>query len=203
MFTGIIQTVGRVGSVDYHDSGRRMWIDAPDFAEGLRLGDSVAVNGVCHTVEVVDGESFSVTSVGETLRRTTVEAMAVGSPVNLEAAATLDTALGGHIVQGHVDGVGTVVRCEQVGDDRMLTLSVPSNVHEICVDQGSITIDGVSLTVVERLSGEAVTITIVPHTWNHTIIKHFQPGTQVNVEADALGKYVMTYLQRISDSKPV
>jgi riboflavin synthase len=176
-------------------------IRASDFAVSIRPGDSVAVNGVCLTAERCDAEGFAATAVGETLRRTTLGGARAGGRVNLEQAATPDTALGGHLVQGHVDGVGRVKSFARAGakagGDRLLAVELPEDVYGYVVTKGSIAIDGISLTVVDRKPGRIITITVVPFTMEHTIADSYSPGTTVNVEADIIGKYVKQYLQRI------
>ncbi len=196
MFTGIIETVGTVRGRRPHGDGVTIDIDGGELASGLKPGDSVSINGVCHTVERRDGTVFAVTSVGETLKRTTMGDVRSGVRVNLEAPATPDTALGGHIVQGHVDGVGRVVSFVQAGQDRLLTLELSDDVYDIVVDQGSIAIDGVSLTVVKRLAAGRITITIIPFTLERTILDGYRAGTHVNLEADVIGKYVLEYVRR-------
>jgi riboflavin synthase alpha subunit len=197
MFTGIIQTMGTVKRRKAGRSGVTFAVDGGALAGGLEPGDSVSINGACHTVERLDGSVFEVTSVGETLRVTTMGELRVGSRVNLEPSARADTALGGHIVQGHVDGVGRVVSFAQVGEDRLLTLDLPGEVDSVVVDKGSVAVDGVSLTVVERLPGKRITITIIPFTLEHTVIGAYRAGTRVNLEADIIGKYVLEYVRRL------
>lgn len=195
MFTGIIQRMGAVESREETPSGVTFIVRAA----GLMLspGDSIAVNGVCHTVERTDGDAFAFTSVGETLARTTVDDLAPGARVNLEAAATPTTALGGHIVQGHVDGVGRVESFERVGQDYLLSISVPEAVHDCLVEKGSIAVDGISLTIVDLKPDSVVTITIIPFTREHTVADTYGPGTRVNIEADVLGKYVKKFIERL------
>jgi riboflavin synthase len=201
MFTGIIQTIGIVRSARRAEDGTVFGIEAPGFAESIRPGDSVAVNGVCLTAERCEGDGFSATAVGETLRRTTLGDARAGGKVNLELAATPETALGGHLVQGHVDGVGRVKSFARTsgkaGSDRLLAVELPGDVYGYVVPKGSIAIDGISLTVVDRKPGRIVTITVVPFTIERTIAGSYGPGTTVNVEADIIGKYVKEYLERI------
>jgi riboflavin synthase len=201
LFTGIIETVGSVNSARRIADGTAFSIGAADFAESIRPGDSVAVNGVCLTAERCEADEFTATAVGETLRRTSLGAARAGDRVNLERAATPDTALGGHLVQGHVDGTGRVksfVRTgAKAGADRLLSIELPEDVYGYVVPKGSIAIDGISLTVVEQKPGRIITITIVPFTVEHTLVESYGPGTTVNVEADIIGKYVKKYLARI------
>jgi len=196
MFTGIIQTLGAVESREEAPAGVTFVVRAAGLA--LSPGDSIAVNGVCHTVERTDGEAFAFTSVGETLARTTLDELAPGARVNLEPAATPTTALGGHIVQGHVDGVGRVESFERMGQDYLLSISVPEAVHDCLVEKGSIAVDGISLTVVDLKPDRVVTITIIPFTREHTIVDNYARGTRVNIEADVLGKYVKKFMERLN-----
>jgi len=199
VFTGIVQTMGRVGARRDVPGGVVFRVVAEGFCAGLSPGDSVSINGACHTVEHADGDAFEVTSVAETLRRTTMGALAVDTPVNLERPATPDTALGGHIVQGHIDGTATVRDFAERADDRMLTLELDADVWDLVVPKGSIAIDGVSLTVVERLPGNRITIAIIPHTLERTNIGAYRAGDRVNVEADVLAKYVKQYIERLRE----
>jgi riboflavin synthase len=200
VFTGIIQTIGSIESARRTAAGTSFTIRAGDFGESIRPGDSVAVNGVCLTAERCDADRFTATAVGETLRRSTLGAARAGDRVNLEQAATPDTALGGHLVQGHVDGIGRVksfVRTgAKAGADWLLSIELPEDVYGYVVPKGSIAIDGISLTVVDQKPGRVITITVVPFTLEHTIADSYGPGTTVNVEADIIGKYVKEYLER-------
>ena len=204
MFTGIIQTIGSIESARRTADGTAFSIRAAKFADSIRPGDSIAVNGVCLTAEHCDADGFTATAVGETLRRTTLGTARAGDNVNLEQAATPDTALGGHLVQGHVDGIGRVksfVRTgAKTGADRLLSIELPEDVYSYVVPKGSIAIDGISLTVVDQKPGRIITITIVPFTVEHTIADAYGPGTTVNVEADIIGKYVKEYLERIKSA---
>lgn len=197
MFTGIVQNIGTLISSERSEYGKRFVVRSRETVGYLQQGESVSVNGVCQTVEQIDDDRFVFTAVGETLARTTLGDLLAGARVNLETAATPNTALGGHWVQGHVDGVGEVVSFETKGDDRLLEVSLPDIVSKLAVSKGSITIDGVSLTIADITDGDSVLITIIPHTLEQTIIGEYVDGTKVNVEADILGKYVMQYLERI------
>lgn len=201
MFTGIVHHVGVIESLDPAPKGKRLAVKAPRLAAVSAPGDSIATNGVCLTVESVHEDVMSFTAVGETLERTTLGGLKTGGRVNLEAAATPATALGGHLVQGHVDGVGEVESFESAGDDRMLAVRIPKSIEGLPVAKGSIAIDGVSLTVVDVIDGAVVTITIVPYTIENTIIGGYRRGAKVNVEADIVGKYVMEYVKRVCATK--
>ncbi len=192
MFTGIVETVGTVVNVDDVDSVRRLRIDATDIAASLSAGDSVAVDGVCLTVESADARGFVATAVAETLSRTTLGERRANDKVNLERAATLSRYFGGHWVQGHVDAVARVVSF----DGGVLGVELPDHVFDLCVDQGSIAIDGVSLTVASRHAGNRIAIAVVPHTLAHTVVAGYTAGRRVNVEADMIAKYVREFVRR-------
>lgn len=197
MFTGIIETTGIVTSGRRTASGTAFTIKAAGFPALLQPGDSVAVNGVCLTVERCDANAFTATAVGETLSLTTLGKMRSGSKVNLERAATPETALGGHIVQGHVDGIGRIKSFEKTGADWLLTIELPKEVYEYVVPKGSVAVDGISLTVARVKPGYQITITVVPFTRERTLADSYRPGIEVNVEADIVGKYVKQYLSQM------
>jgi riboflavin synthase len=204
MFTGIIQETGTLEKRATTPDGVRFAVVARDLSKRLKPGDSVAVNGVCQTVETAVGDTFTFTAVAETLRRTTLGSVDSAIAVNLERAATPETALGGHIVQGHVDGVGRVETFETIqrGDrpgmaDRLLTIWLPAELASGVVEKGSIAIDGVSLTVAGVTGDGRVTIAIVPYTMEKTVVGNYMMGTPVNIETDILGKYVKQYLMSV------
>jgi riboflavin synthase len=197
VFTGLVETVGRVERVSDHGGVRALRIAAPPgIADGLRPGDSVSVSGVCLTAERVDGGAFEATAVGETLARTTLGALAPGDAVNLETPVTAARVFGGHIVQGHVDGVGTVTAWDPDDNGGALRVALPPQVYELCVEKGSIAIDGVSLTIAALGGNGEITIAIVPHTVLATTIGGYAPGRRVNVEADVIAKYVYEFVRR-------
>lgn len=198
MFTGIITDIGIVRERRDGPDGATFVVEAPATAKHLAPGDSVSIDGACHTVEAVEGDAFRVTSVPVTLARTTLGERREGARVNLERAATADTALGGHLVQGHVDGTARVIAFDAAAadGDRRLVLEVPGEIDAYVVPRGSIAVDGISLTVAGHEPGR-VEIAIVPFTLEHTTIGDRHPGDRVNVEADIMGKYVLQYLQRI------
>lgn len=189
MFTGIVTAVGRVAQVK-RDGAPDLTLKIRAPYKGLRRGESIAVNGACLTVERVVPGGFTVHVVETTRGRTLLGEYAAGRRVNLERAVRAADRLGGHIVQGHVDGVAMVERAEQLGDAWVYDLRVPRAVREASIPQGSITVDGVSLTI-NALSGpELVEISLVPFTRAHTTLGALQVGDRVHVEADCLGKYV-------------
>ena len=195
MFTGIVREVGRVVRVEGGDDGLSIRVEAPRTAEGLSVGDSVSVAGVCLTAETVDHGAIRFHAVPETLARTTLARLAPGDQVNVEPALRAGEPLGGHIVQGHVDDVGTVASLEREGDGARLEIGAAESIVRYCVVKGSITVDGVSLTVA-GVDGATFSIALVPHTLAATTLGRLQPGAPVNVEVDVLAKYVERLLAR-------
>jgi len=190
MFTGIVQAVGTVRAVTATSSGRRLVVDLGALSgRKFGLGDSIAVNGACLTVVEFDGDSFAADVSAETLRVTTLGDLSAGSPVNLEPALTLADPLGGHLVTGHVDGVGEVVDRREEGDTAILRFGLPEALQRYAARKGSVCIDGVSLTVNDVKDGQ-VLVTLVPHTLGHTIMQHYRNGSRVNVEVDLVARYV-------------
>lgn len=189
MFTGIVEELGEVAEFVRAGDIARLTVHAKVVTDDLRYGDSVAVNGVCLTAVDIDGETFGVDVIGETLRRTTVGELAAGERVNLERAVTPQTRLGGHIVQGHVDGVADV-RSREPGDQwDLVRFGLPGQLAAYVAEKGSICVDGVSLTVVEA-GDEDFSVGLIPATLAATTLGMRQPGDRVNVEVDVVAKYV-------------
>ena len=191
MFTGLIEAAGMVRSADTGPDGLVLAITAP-IAPEVADGDSVAVNGVCLTAVRHDDAAITFEAMHETLRRTTLRGLQPGDPVNLERAVRADTRLGGHVVTGHVDGVGTVTGVQDDGFARRLTIEPPAALLALIVPQGSITVEGVSLTVAD-LGDRAFTVSLIPETLERTTLAAIcdrGPGTPVNLEADVLAKHV-------------
>ena len=189
MFTGIVRELGRVAAVDGGEAGVRLELEAPHTARAAAPGDSVAIDGVCLTVTgVVDGR-MTFDAVPETLRRSSLGTLGEGSRVNVEPALRAGEPLGGHYVQGHVDAVGRVRSVEPEGDGRRIWVDAPDEVLRLCVEKGSVTVAGVSLTVAE-LDGDGFALALVPHTLAVTTLGAVEPGDAVNLEADVLAKYV-------------
>jgi riboflavin synthase len=185
MFTGIVHEVGSVISFD----GSRLVVTADGTAAGARVGDSVAVAGVCLTVVETDGGRLAFDVVPETLSRTVLGSLEPGRPVNLEPSLRVGDPLGGHVVQGHVDAVGRVRSVAPERDGRRLWIDGPENVVRYCLEKGSIAVDGVSLTVA-ALDDEGFEVALIPHTLAVTTLGSLEPGDAVNLEADVLGKVV-------------
>lgn len=189
MFTGIIEELGRVRNVAPRGEGVRLIIEARRVTEGTSEGDSIAVNGVCLTALEVRGDSFAADGSRETLQRSTLGQLRVGSVVNLERAVTPATRLGGHIVQGHVDGRGTFLGAEDHGGSWTMRLAYPPELARYLVFKGSVTVEGISLTVA-GLTAETFEVALIPKTWQMTNLSHLRSGAAVNLEADIIAKYV-------------
>jgi riboflavin synthase len=189
MFTGIVREVGRVVEVDAGDAGATLRIAAPETAARTAVGDSVAIGGVCLTAESVEGETMRFHAVPETLSRSTLGGLRAGHGVNVEPALRAGEPLGGHIVQGHVDGLGSVCAVEQEGDGVRVSFDAPPELLGYLVEKGSVTVDGVSLTVA-GLDDDVFAVALIPHTLSGTTLGALAPGAQVNLEVDVLAKYV-------------
>jgi riboflavin synthase len=191
MFTGIIEEVGRVSAIERQGDNRRIAISAAHTPRRLKEGDSVAVSGVCLTALAIHPDSFSADLAPETWARTSFSRLQPDAAVNLELPMKADGRFGGHIVQGHVDGVGQLIALERIADSGnwWLRLELPREIEKYTVHKGSITIEGISLTVA-RLEGKVCSVAIIPHTVEMTNLNSLRPGDPVNLEADLIAKYV-------------
>jgi riboflavin synthase len=194
VFTGLVQDLGTVTAVDATADGVRLAVRTP-LAGELALGDSVAVNGVCLTATAVDGDEFSADVMHETLRRSSLAGAAGGTRVNLELSLRASDRLGGHIVQGHVDGVGTVRDVQEDGFARVVTIDAPPELLRYVVEKGSIAVDGISLTVA-GIGEDQFSISLIPETLERTNLGAAAPGQPVNLEVDVLAKYVEKLVTR-------
>lgn len=194
MFTGIIEEVGTVMSVKSSANAMKLTIRAPKVTQDINMGDSIAVNGICLTACGLGRESFTVDVMGETLSRTSLKVLKCGSHVNLERALTFNGRLGGHIVSGHIDGIGTVTAIKNDDIARLITISAPQAVMDLIVEKGSVAVDGISLTVASVSSGD-FTVSVIPHTMDNTILTEKTPGDTVNLENDCIGKYVRKLME--------
>jgi len=199
MFTGIVTEVGRVVGIDRTASGRRIIVSAPGSIQGMRPGDSIAVNGVCLTATSLDGGEVTIEAVAETLARTNLGTLVAGAPVDLERPMAGDGRFDGHIVQGHIDGVGTVRSIGTEGDARRVRLGIPEPLAPYVVEKGSIAVDGVSLTVTACSAADAadpwLEVVLIPHTLDVTVLGRRDVGDQVNLEMDVIAKYVERMLE--------
>ncbi len=194
MFTGIVSETGKITEIIPHNGAVQMSIEC-SFADDTHVDESIAVNGVCLTVISFDESSFTVQCVEETLRKTSFNTLKVGSLVNLERSLTLEKAIEGHIVQGHVDTVGTIKSIQKNESDILITVEFSDMYQDYVVGRGSIAIDGISLTVA-RNKGNRFTVAIIPYTWDFTNLSTKKEGDPVNLEFDIFGKYIVQYLER-------
>lgn len=199
MFTGIIEELGRVREIEKRGEDARIIIEAITVTEDAHNGDSIAVNGVCLTALDVKRDSFAADVSKETLFRSTLGSLKPGSPVNLERAVTPATRLGGHIVQGHVDARGTFLGSEDHGESWTFRFAYPKEVGRYLVFKGSVTVEGISLTIA-NLADEYFEIAVIPKTFEVTNFSQLQPGDAVNLEVDVIAKYVESILTANSDS---
>jgi riboflavin synthase len=202
MFTGIIEHLGIIDSLKLHASGGRLTIHAPTVAPQLAIANSIAVNGCCLTVVAMEDGKFSADLSAETIRKTSMGEWKPGTRVNLEQPLTAGKEFGGHFVLGHVDTVGRVSRLAPEGQNWWYGVEVPESFARYIVPQGSIAIDGISLTVA-RWHGRVAEVAIIPFTYEHTNVRDKKTGDAVNLEGDVLGKYVERYLEARNAVKPV
>lgn len=194
MFTGLVEEIGTIHSIQRQGNGASLHIEAHEILQDIHVGDSIAIDGVCLTVTHHTSHRFAVQAVSETLSRSTLGSKRNGDSVNLERALRADGRFGGHIVQGHVDGLGHITHIESRELGYWLTLEVPEALMPYIVEKGSITLDGLSLTVA-ALNATRISIAIIPHTWNATTMKYKKMGHKLNIEVDILAKYVNKQLQ--------
>jgi len=194
MFTGLVEELGRVQSVEERPAGRRFWIGASRVLEDARVGDSISCSGCCLTAIAVEPGRFAVEAVPETLRLTTLADWRAGTAINLERSLRLSDRLGGHLVQGHVDGVGEVSARTPEGDGARVTIALPASLARFVAHKGSLAVDGVSLTVA-GLTDSGCEIAYIPHTLAMTSAGSYAPGTRVNLEVDLLARYLARLLE--------
>ena len=196
MFTGIVEHIGRIGEVEKQSDLTRFRIDLGPIGNGVKLGDSVAVAGACLTVAAIEEGLFAFEAIPETLEKTRLGGFVTGDAVNLERAMSSAGRFDGHMVQGHVDGVGRVRRFDREDHEALLHIECDSGLAMQLVDKGSVTIDGVSLTVV-RVVEDGFHVALIPHTLEVTTLSNLSTGDAVNLEVDVFGKYVKQYLDRV------
>ncbi len=190
MFTGIVETIGRLTNVTEEGSSRHFWVEAPAYEGQLKIDQSVAHNGVCLTIVAIDGPRYRVTAVAETLAKTSLGDWIGGNPVNLERGLRLGDRLDGHFVQGHVDGTATCTGREEKEGSWVFRFGFPPAFAPLLIEKGSVCLNGVSLTVFD-VTGDAFSVTIIPYTYENTTFSVLQPGDVLNIEFDVLGKYFL------------
>lgn len=198
MFTGIIEELGSIAAIEHGTGGARISIAARVVTSDIHDGDSIAVNGVCLTATDTTPISFSADVSPETLSKTTLGGLKAGSPVNIERAVTPTTRLGGHIVQGHVDGRGTFVAATRAGDFWTVRIAYPREMRRYFIYKGSVAVEGISLTIAD-LTEEYFDIAVIPKTWEVTNLSSLVPGDAVNIEVDVIAKYVESIIEKRPD----
>lgn len=194
MFTGIIESTGKIKNISSAAQGLKISISAPDIISELNIDDSVAVNGICLTVTAKDANSFTVDAVGETADRSTCRYWRKGIDVNLERGMLASGRLDGHIVQGHVDGIATLISCKNIGNGAEMTFACESTISDMIVEKGSIAIDGVSLTIM-GVKDREFSIAVIPFTMRQSLLGKIKKGDMVNIETDILGKYIAKFMK--------
>jgi riboflavin synthase len=196
MFTGLVESMGIVRSAEPEGDGRLLWVVESTVAAALPIGASVAVNGVCLTVVACDGDAFAFQAGPETLQRTNLGELASGAHVNLERSLRVGDRLGGHVVQGHIDGVGTTDRRERQGEWEIVWFRCAAELARYMVSKGSVAVDGVSLTLVD-VTSDGFSVALIPHTMAATTLGLKQPGATVNLEVDLFAKYVFRCVEQM------
>jgi riboflavin synthase len=194
MFTGLIEEIGQIKSVQPIGEGKRFEISVRQIMDDIKVDDSIAVNGCCLTVVKVTVDSFTAEAVEESLKKTTIGKLKTGAKVNLERAMKMSDRLGGHLVLGHVDGIGLIKSIQQRTASWWMGIQIPESFERYCIPVGSIAIDGISLTIAE-IQNHVNYVSVIPHTWSHTVLSLKNTGDEVNIETDMIGKYVEKYFR--------
>lgn len=192
MFTGLIKEIGLIKNITTNSEGKLFTIECPKLACHIKIDDSVATNGVCLTATKVSEKNYSAQAVHTTLEKSTLGKLKIGDLVNLELAMLPTDRLGGHFVQGHVNTTAKLESIVHKGDNKDITLKVPTEQMKFIIDEGSIAIDGISLTVA-KVSGDRITLTIIPHTWENTNLSQKRVGDEFNIEVDMIAKYLWNF----------
>ncbi|MDZ7624350.1 MAG: riboflavin synthase [Ignavibacteriaceae bacterium] len=198
MFTGIIEEIGTIEKVSPISGGISLTIRAKKIIEDISVNDSVCIDGVCLTVTKSDKNSFWVDAVGATLEKSTFNKVKADASVNLERSVRLSDRLGGHLVQGHVNGIGTISEIKKLGENYLVKIIIPEELERYLVNEGSIAINGISLTIADVIKNE-ISISIIPHTWQNTNLKDKMVNEKVNIEIDILAKYVEKLLTKVNN----
>ena len=194
MFTGLIEEVGKLNRIQVIPGGKRIKISARKILSELKVDDSVAVNGVCLTTVKIDEDGFWAEAVGDTLAKSTFEVLRESQSVNLERALRLSDRLGGHLVQGHINGIAAVSQIRKIGENYLLEIDIPPQFEKYLIEEGSIAVDGISLTIA-KLEGSRAGISVIPHTWKNTNLSSRKIGDKVNIEIDVIAKYIEKFLK--------
>lgn len=202
MFTGIIEEIGKIQETQPIAGGVSLKIEAKKILEDISVNDSICIDGVCLTATKVDEDGFWVDAVGATLEKTTFAGIKSSTSVNLERSVRLNDRLGGHLVQGHVNGIGTITELKKIGENYLLKIYVPDELEKFLIKEGSIAINGISLTIADLIKNQVV-ISVIPHTWQNTTLQLKHVNNKVNLEIDILAKYVEKLLVKKSSEKKI
>lgn len=202
MFTGIIEEIGKIQKTQPIAGGISVKIEAKKILKDISVNDSICIDGVCLTATKTDDSGFWVDAVGATLEKSTFAEIKPSASVNLERSLRINDRLGGHIVQGHVNGVGTISEIQKLGENYLLKISIPEELEKYLIKEGSIAINGISLTIAEVIKNQTA-ISIIPHTWQNTTLQHKNVNDKVNIEIDILAKYVEKLLSKNNSSNKV
>lgn len=200
MFTGLIQEIGTILSVNQNAEGKEFVIKAPKLIQDIQIDDSVATNGCCLTATQINGDTFKVQAIHMTLEKTAVGSLKSGDKVNLELSLRPQDRLGGHFVQGHVNAIGKIKQIKTMGENWEIEVHFPENLRKYMISEGSITIDGISLTIA-RLTSDTFTVAIIPHTLEKTTLGAKKVGDHLNLEVDMIAKYIENFLRYDKDSR--
>jgi riboflavin synthase len=201
MFTGLVEEIGKVSSIISFGGGKRIKVSATKVMSDLKIDDSISINGTCQTVVAINGQTFEVEAVEETLKKTTLGEFKIGTNINLERALVLGSRLGGHIVQGHIDCTGKITNIKDLQSSRIIWVQYPVQSLKYVIKHGSVCVDGISLTIAD-ISNKEFMLSVIPHTVKNTIIANYKIGNTVNLEFDIIGKYIEN-LFKLDDDKPV
>ncbi|MDF1612190.1 riboflavin synthase [Stygiobacter electus] len=193
MFTGLIEEVGKVLSILPISNGKTLKISANKIMDDIKLGDSISINGVCLTVKQLKEKDFEVDAVGETINKTTINLLKIGSFVNLERAIKMNQRLGGHLVLGHVNDIAVIRQIRKQGENYLLSIQIPDNLTRYAINEGSIAIDGISLTIAKIIDNILV-ISVIPYTWQETNLHLRKVGDRLNLEVDVISKYIEKFV---------
>ena len=200
MFTGLIQEVGTIHSVNQNDEGKEFYIKAPKLIKDIKIDDSIATNGCCLTATQIKGETFKVQAIHMTLEKTAIGNLKAGDKVNLELSLRPQDRLGGHFVQGHVNAMGQIKQIKKIGENWEIEVSFPHQLRKYMISEGSIALDGISLTIA-KLSPESFTVAIIPHTLEKTTLGTKKVGDHLNLEVDMIAKYIENFLRFDKESR--
>jgi len=200
MFSGIIEEIGQIQKIDFISGGIKLTISANKILEDIKTGDSVSVDGICLTVTSFNKNSFIVDAVGETLKKTTLSKIKNKSYVNLERAIRFNERIGGHLIQGHINSTARIIQLKKIGENFLLQIELPDDLMKYIIKEGSIAVDGISLTVADIIDNK-INISIIPHTWQNTTLQYKKENDLVNIEVDFAAKYIENFIRNYLSQK--